>query len=120
MVLLAALLLVGCTVGPDYRRPQVAVPPDFRGLATDTPGGAESLGDIAWWKIFQDETLQSLNRIALAENYDLRISAARILEAPAQVTIVRSPQFPDVSASGSGAYLSLPRDPAPLQSRWHF
>src|SRR5947209_2262861 len=120
MVLLAALLLVGCTVGPDYRRPQVAVPPDFRGLATDTPGGAESLGDIAWWKIFQDETLQSLIRTALAENYDLRIAAARILEARAQVTIVRSAQFPDVSASASAPYVSLPGDRAPLQSRETF
>jgi len=120
MVLLAALLLVGCTVGPDYRRPQVAVPPDFRGLATDTPGGAESLGDIAWWKIFQDETLQSLIRAALAENYDLRIAAARILEARAQVTIVRSAQFPDVSASASAPYVSLPGDRAPLQARETF
>jgi len=64
----AALLLAGCTVGPDYRRPAVAVPPDFRG---GPPGTAESLGDVAWWKIFQDETLQSLIRTALAENYDL-------------------------------------------------
>ena len=47
--LLAALLLAGCTVGPDYRRPKVAVPPDFRGQAPDTTREAESIGDIAWW-----------------------------------------------------------------------
>ncbi len=115
--LMAALLLAGCTVGPDYRRPAVAVPPDFRG---GPPGTAESLGDVAWWKIFQDETLQSLIRTALAENYDLRIAAARILEARAQVTIVRSAQFPDVSASASAPYVSLPGDRAPLQSRETF
>src|SRR5262249_2107434 len=69
--LLATLLLAGCTVGPDYRRPKVAVPPDFRGQAPDTTREAESIGDIAWWKIFQDETLQSLIHTAIAANYDL-------------------------------------------------
>src|SRR5207245_591192 len=113
-------LMLGGTGVPGYRRRQVAVAADFRGLATDTPGGAASLGDIAWWKIFQDETLQSLIRTALAENYDLRIAAARILEARAQVTIVRSAQFPDVSASASAPYVSLPGDRAPLQSRETF
>ena len=72
---LTALLLAGCTVGPDYRRPTVDAPPDFR--AALQPITAESLGDLPWWDIFPDETLQSLIRAALAENYDVRIAAAR-------------------------------------------
>jgi outer membrane protein, multidrug efflux system len=111
----AALVLAGCTVGPDYRRPDVPVPPDFRGRASDAPGGAASLGDVAWWQIFQDETLQSLIRIALVENYDVRIAAARVLDARSQVTIRRSLQYPDVSASASAPYTRVPGDRAPAQ-----
>ena len=70
LCLWAALLLAGCTVGPDYKRPELSIPNDFRGRTPDSPAGAESLGDVAWWQIFQDETLQSLIRTALAENYD--------------------------------------------------
>src|SRR5262249_41750185 len=81
LILSAAFLLAGCTVGPDYHRPELSVPPDFRGRAPDGPGGAESVGDLAWWQIFQDETLQSLIRTALAENYDVRIAAARVLDS---------------------------------------
>src|SRR5262249_52968772 len=119
-VLIAALLLTGCTVGPDYKRPALPVPPDFRGLTPDTPGGAESIGDIAWWKIFQDETLQSLIHTAIAANYDLQIATARILEARAQVTIVRSFQFPDVTGSASAQYVSAPGDRPPLVPREAF
>ena len=61
---LAALLLAGCTVGPDYRRPTVDAPADFRGALQ--PATAESLGDLQWWQLFPDETLQSLIRTALA------------------------------------------------------
>jgi len=118
--LLATLLLAGCTVGPDYRRPKVAVPPDFRGQAPDTTREAESIGDIAWWKIFQDETLQSLIHTAIAANYDLQIATARILEARAQVTIVRSAQFPDISGSASAQYVSAPGDRPPLVPREAF
>ena len=71
---LAALLLAGCTVGPDYRRPTVDAPADFRGALQ--PATAESLGDLRWWQLFPDETLQSLIRTALDANYDVRIAAA--------------------------------------------
>ena len=112
---LAAILLAGCTVGPDYRRPTVDAPPDFRSALQ--PATAESLGNLQWWQLFPDETLQSLIRTALAENYDVRIAAARILEARAQVTITRSFQFPEVSASGSAQYSRIEGQLAPLQSR---
>ena len=102
-LLCAPLLLCGCTVGPNYKRPTVAVPPTYRGLA---PGGAPqaettSLGDQKWWDIFQDEQLRTLIRTALQQNYDLRIAASRILEAKAQLGITRADQFPTPSA-GAG------------------
>jgi outer membrane protein, multidrug efflux system len=100
----AALLLTGCAVGPDYKRPEVQVPPEFRGKAPDVPASEKSIGDLAWWEVFQDPVLQELLRTALAANYDLRIATARVLDARAQVTINRSFQFPDVTGNASAAY----------------
>ncbi|HSF04805.1 MAG TPA: efflux transporter outer membrane subunit [Methylomirabilota bacterium] len=119
-LLAAALLLAGCTVGPDYRRPELAVPPEFRGPAPEAPTTEASLGDLAWWQIFQDEALQGLVRTALVENYDLRVAAARVLEARAQVTVNRSFQFPDVSASASAPYVRITEERAPIQQEETF
>ncbi|MGH7390223.1 MAG: efflux transporter outer membrane subunit [Candidatus Rokuibacteriota bacterium] len=119
-LLAAALLLAGCTVGPDYRRPEMPVPSDFRGRAPDAPVSATSIGDLAWWQIFQDEALQGLIRTALAENYDLRVAAARVLDARAQVTVARSFQFPDVSGTASAPYARITGDRAPLQQEEQF
>jgi outer membrane protein, multidrug efflux system len=97
-----ALTLGACTVGPDYRRPAVPTPAIFRGQAENEP--PESLGDLTWWRVFDDEVLQQLIDEAIRANYDLQVAAARILDARAQVVITRSFQFPDLSASGSAVY----------------
>lgn len=111
--------MVGCTVGPNYKRPSVDVPGVYRGVApeaSDQAGApseqgnpqqeqaghsAQSLGDEKWWEVFQDQTLQGLIRTALKNNYDVRIAAARVLEAQAQLGITRSDQFPTVTGGGS-------------------
>jgi multidrug efflux system outer membrane protein len=102
-LLCAALVLSGCTMGPNYRRPTVAVPPTYRGLAPDGTAQTETatIGDQKWWDIFQDEQLRTLIHTALQQNYDLRIAASRILEAKAQLGITRADQFPTASA-GAG------------------
>jgi multidrug efflux system outer membrane protein len=119
-ILAAALLLTGCTVGPDYQRPEIPVPPDFRGRAPDAPVSEKSIGDLGWWQIFQDEELQGLIRTALLENYDVRVAAARVLDARAQVTVTRSFQYPDVSASGSAPYVRITEERAPIQQEETF
>lgn len=97
-VFAVALLLTGCTVGPNYQRPATPVPPTYRGTdntqtsATDTA----SLGDEKWWTVFKDPVLQNLIRTALKQNFDLQIAASRVLQAQQQVTITRSNQFPTV------------------------
>jgi multidrug efflux system outer membrane protein len=103
VLLSAALLLSGCTVGPNYKRPVVAVPPTYRGAVPDETSQTESatLGDQKWRDIFQDEQLRALIRTALQQNYDVRIAASRILEAKAQLGITRADQFPTLSA-GAG------------------
>ena len=104
------LFLAGCTVGPNYKRPIVNAPATFRGLTdAETANAAPaSLGDQKWWEVFQDQQLQQLIRTALQQNYDVRIAAARVLEAEAQLGITRANQFPTVSATGVGASLRNP------------
>ena len=103
VLLSAALLLSGCTVGPNYKRPVVAVPPTYRGAVPDETAQTDTatLGDQKWRDIFQDEQLRALIRIALQQNYDVRIAASRVLEANAQLGITRADQFPTLSA-GAG------------------
>jgi multidrug efflux system outer membrane protein len=102
--LVATLALAGCVVGPDYRRPEYPVPATFRGAAPVAAPQAQSFGDLDWWQVFQDQTLQGLILTALEQNYDLRIAATRILQARAQVTIARSFQFPTADASAAAPY----------------
>ena len=108
---MASLVLAGCVVGPNYKRPNVDVPTTYRGAmdADAAKAASASLSDQKWWEVFQDPQLQQLIRTALQQNYDVRIAAARVLEAQAQVGITRADQFPNVSGSASG---SNQRNPA--------
>jgi len=87
-----ALLLSACTLGPDYKRPEVNAPPDYRSAMT--PSSERALGELGWWQLYPDEALQALIREGLANNYDVRVAAARILDARSQVTIARSSSSP--------------------------
>ena len=99
---LLTLLLAGCTVGPDYRRPLVAAPDTFRGAPAATPPTDASFGEQKWWDVFQDSQLQTLIRTALQNNYDVRIAATRILEAQAQLGIKKADEYPTAGVSVSG------------------
>ena len=99
LALTFAFHLGGCTVGPDYRRPDVEVPATWR-LG---PSEAGEISNVAWWDQFQDPVLSSLVRTALENNKDLAIATANIDQAAAQYGIVRSAQFPQVNAAAFGA-----------------
>jgi multidrug efflux system outer membrane protein len=86
----------GCTLTPDYERPELDVPQDF---VQSDPGG-ESLANVEWWHLFQDEQLQQLINTALEENKDLGVALTRIESARQAVTVVRANQFPFISISG--------------------
>jgi len=104
------LVLAACTVGPKYKRPTTPIPDTLRGLAPDWGQQTNvSLGDEKWWAIFQDQQLQALIREALANNYDVHIAAARILQAQAVLGITRADQFPTISAAVSAANERSPR-----------
>jgi multidrug efflux system outer membrane protein len=119
----ATLLLSGCTVGPKYKRPTVDTPTVYRdaeasgntqtskephdlngaplpGQSNPPPSTALSLGDEKWWEVFGDPQLQDLIRLAIKQNYDVRIAAERVLESQAQLAITRSQQFPEINGGG--------------------
>jgi outer membrane protein, multidrug efflux system len=96
VVLMATGVLSGCLIGPRYKRPTADIPPSYRS-ATPDQTAALSLGNEQWWQVYQDPVLTDLIHKALAQNYDVRIAAARVLEAQAQLGITRSNQFPSAS-----------------------
>ena len=109
-IALMFLLLTGCKVGPNYQRPPATVPDGYRGLAPDTSQQtAASLGDEKWWAVFQDQQLQALIREALAQNYDVRIAATRVLQAQAVAGITRADQYPTISGGASANNQRFPR-----------
>ena len=108
------LFFTGCAVGPDYSRPPVSIPDNYRGLqGTPTP---ESLADVAWWEVFKDPVLQELTREALRNNYDLRTAAARVEEARSQIGVARSFLYPQVGFNGGGSVQQVSRLSEPPQS----
>jgi outer membrane protein, multidrug efflux system len=109
---LAVTILTGCTVGPNYKRPSVAIPQNFRAPDPLPAPQASSLADLKWWEVFKDERLQDLIRAALAANYDLRDAVARVEQARGSLGITRSKQFPQIGASGDMEFTRLSRDGA--------
>ncbi len=124
-LLTLTLLTVGCTVGPNYKRPTVDVPGGYRGAApSQEPSAAagksneaqpsaeavpQSLADEKYWEVFQDKQLQELIRTALQNNYDVQIAASRILKAQAQLGITRADQLPTLSAGAAAINADIPR-----------
>jgi multidrug efflux system outer membrane protein len=97
VTLLGGLVLVSCTLGPNYKRPVVQTPADFRGASG--AAGAESLADLKWFDVFRDDELTRLVDTALKQNFELRIAAERVLQARALYGITRAGQYPAVGGS---------------------
>jgi outer membrane protein, multidrug efflux system len=133
-ILLVMTGMIGCAVGPNYRRPTVDVPVTYRGATADSAAAStsndqpdhgktkktisessqhsspvQSLGDEKWWDVFQDPELQVLIRTALKNNYDVRIAATRVLQAQAQLGITRADQLPSVSGGGNVTSVQSPK-----------
>lgn len=102
------LALSGCMVGPDYKRPAVDVPEEYRG-ETAAEESAASLADEKWWEVFQDPELTRLIETAIEQNYDLRIAAARVLQARAILGVTQADQFPTINATGGVTNQRSPR-----------
>ena len=99
LVTALGIALGGCAVGPVYQRPEVPVPAQWQVSIQQ----ANSLANTAWWQQFQDPVLDGLIQIALQENKDVQIAAARVEEYMGRYGVTRSAQFPQVGAGAAGA-----------------
>ena len=112
-VALVAALAPGCAVGPNYTRPEVPAPPQYRFL--EGPAEAETIADVPWWSITKDVQLQALLREAIAHNLDLRLATARVAEARAQYGVAKSFLFPEIGVAGGYSAQQVSRLSEPPQ-----
>jgi multidrug efflux system outer membrane protein len=107
-IALAAVVL-GCAVGPDYRRPELPAPPAFR----EQPEATASIADLPWWEVFQDTALVGLIRESLASNRDLQLAAANVEVARYLAAVQRGELFPQLgyeadATRGKDTFLGSP------------
>lgn len=102
----AALLLGGCTVGPNFSPPHWANPASwFSGqpkVAYPEPSEAVAAPiDVDWWDLFHDRELTALERQVAANNFDVRTATVRLAESRAQLGVARAAEFPNIGANAS-------------------
>ncbi len=114
LALALTVALAACTLGPDYRRPEVETPAAWRSPV----GEASDVANLAWWEQFQDPALTALVVDAVRNNKDLKIATANVEAAFAQYGITRSALFPQVDAQASATRERASRNagPVPLPS----
>jgi multidrug efflux system outer membrane protein len=112
IALIAALGLSACSLAPGYVRPAAPVPPSWPVGDAYLHASEQSLPAVTYADIFRDPRLQQLIVQALANSRDLRVAAANVAAARAQVRVVRAAQFPEIGASGSASYRSGGNDGA--------
>ncbi len=102
----SACLLTACAVGPDYERPNVNAPEQFRSAVTTeanlSAAAPTSLSSDAWWEGFNDPVLNDLVEEALRNNRDLQSAIARVRKARGQLVTTRGKFFPQVEYYGAG------------------
>jgi len=101
-LLVAAALLAGCTVGPNYNRPTATVPAKWD---VEEPwresAPKDNLAKGEWWTVFQDDDLNGLEKQALAENQTIKVGIAHLEQARATAAIQVSTLFPTLSGGAS-------------------
>jgi outer membrane protein, multidrug efflux system len=101
---LIAAALVGCAVGPDYRRPETKAPSTWDGQNAVTPVTPSKttinpVTLVEWWTAFNDPTLSSLVDKAVRANLDVRLAEARIRQARAARWVAGAPLWPQVDST---------------------
>ncbi|WP_200844830.1 MULTISPECIES: efflux transporter outer membrane subunit [unclassified Novosphingobium] len=105
-LLTGTALLAGCNLAPKYERPAGAIPAAlpqggvYPAAATD----AVDVSRIGWRDFFLDPRLRQVIETGLANNRDLRIAAANVLQARAQLRVQRADLLPTVNATGTGTF----------------
>jgi len=106
--------LGGCTMAPNYIRPEAPVPsawpqgPSYREATAPLPDKAAA--DIPWQEFFIHDNLRKVIALALEHNRDLRVAVLNIQKARAQYRITRADLLPKVDAEGAATYQRLSED----------
>jgi NodT family efflux transporter outer membrane factor (OMF) lipoprotein len=96
------MVLIGCSVGPDYTRPTVTVPSDFKelkGWREAQPRDQEIR--TKWWEVFDDPILNTLIQQVNVSNQSIALSESQYRQALAQVQLLRANYFPTLGAGAS-------------------
>lgn len=98
-------LFSACAVGPDYQRPSVDTPLQYRtdGAAEPAGGAVTSIADLPWWDLFKDPVLVELINEALLNSYDMKLIAARVEQARYAVGVTRADLLPQAGYEGGAA-----------------
>ncbi|MFM8551119.1 MAG: efflux transporter outer membrane subunit [Nitrospiraceae bacterium] len=113
--LLLALALGGCVQGPDYKKPDVAVPSDWDAMATGkdqagAPIATSKLPEARWWREFNNEELSGLIEQALERNHDVRRAASRVLEGRATLMAAGAGLYPQLNMQGQYSHLEISKN----------
>jgi multidrug efflux system outer membrane protein len=105
-----AFVLSGCSLIPDYQRPEAPVAGQYPQGPAYSPAQApnQAAAEQGWKQFFHDPALQQVIQTALENNRDLRVAALNIDAYAAQYRIQRADLFPAVSATGSGSRQRVP------------
>ncbi len=126
LILLPACLLAACAVGPDYKRPDMALPESWAANKDEAAHPASEASE-QWWHLYADATLDQLEDEALAHNADIQVAAARVQEVRSQLGVTEADQYPAVNANASGSRTkystvglsSIPSTVSPIQNFSH-
>lgn len=108
VMLIIIVTFTGCAVGPDFKKPVVETPDNFR----FSDSKSKEVVNLIWWELFDDPVLYSLVVHALTNNKDLMIAASRIEEARAALGFTKADQYPrlDLEAgAAAGNFLGISR-----------
>jgi multidrug efflux system outer membrane protein len=105
-------LMAGCSLAPEYTRPESPVADAYPADAPMPPGAkpdARAAAEVAWRDYFADPQVQAMIAQALEHNRNLRVTALRVLEARAAFQIRRADQFPSLDVNAGEARLGIPK-----------
>jgi NodT family efflux transporter outer membrane factor (OMF) lipoprotein len=103
-LLLSAAATTGCAVGPDYHRPDVAIPAAFIGQsALESRGASQSADIVKWWEGFNDPVLTQLETTALDQNLSLQQALARVTQSRASLRAATAALLPSAGVTGQAA-----------------
>ncbi|WP_207687140.1 efflux transporter outer membrane subunit [Desulfonema limicola] len=102
IILFLCFFLAGCTLGPDYKKPEMQIPSEFKGNKNwKIAEPRDHLPKGSWWQIFNDPVLNQLEEEAGQANQNLQAAAARVMQARAAAGISESDKYPDINMNPS-------------------